>query len=321
VRRGYKYGFNGKENDSDGEWGRGLIQDYGFRLYNPAASRFLSVDPLRMKYPELTVYQFASNTPICAVDLDGLELSYYLEQGFKYIVGESNIEKSTTLRIINRVLEHSAALDPYAIADKIKKNPIGVLDAAIRVTNPVTNTYDAVKNGVESLKRAANGEPEAMVDVGVLALTYTLAFKGIANAPQSAPAKPATTTTAPVQNVVKFTFRGDSRNYEKMFEQGMNARGKSDNLYLHALDNTNPPSNFIPTSKSFKQAQSFNDQVFVIKPKGGRDLNTELGTKSPHPHEQEVAIPIRISPEDIRGVIHPHGQYSTLNPNYKPGVH
>ncbi|WP_299466258.1 RHS repeat-associated core domain-containing protein, partial [uncultured Microscilla sp.] len=66
----YRYGFNGKENDQ--EWGK-LIQDYGFRLYNPAIGKFLSVDPLSPQYPELTPYQFASNTPIWAVDLDGLE--------------------------------------------------------------------------------------------------------------------------------------------------------------------------------------------------------------------------------------------------------
>jgi hypothetical protein len=35
--------------------------------------RFLSVDPISKDYPELTPYQFASNTPIWAIDLDGLE--------------------------------------------------------------------------------------------------------------------------------------------------------------------------------------------------------------------------------------------------------
>ena len=69
----YRYGFNGKEDDKDfGD--KQLIQDYGFRLYNPAIARFLSVDPLAPDYPELTVYQFASNTPIMAIDLDGLEM-------------------------------------------------------------------------------------------------------------------------------------------------------------------------------------------------------------------------------------------------------
>ena len=63
--------FNGKEDDQ--EWGSSLVQDYGFRLYNPGIGKFLSVDPLRKQYPELTPYQFASNTPVAAIDLDGLE--------------------------------------------------------------------------------------------------------------------------------------------------------------------------------------------------------------------------------------------------------
>jgi hypothetical protein len=35
--------------------------------------RFLSVDPISKKYPELSPYQFAANTPMAAVDLDGEE--------------------------------------------------------------------------------------------------------------------------------------------------------------------------------------------------------------------------------------------------------
>jgi len=61
----------GKEEDK--EWGSQMIQDYGFRIYNPTIGKFLSVDPLTKEYPELTTYQFASNTPIQAIDLDGLE--------------------------------------------------------------------------------------------------------------------------------------------------------------------------------------------------------------------------------------------------------
>ncbi len=66
----YRFGFNGKEDD--GDFGSG-IQDYGMRIYCKPCGRFLSVDPLAPSYPELTTYQFASNTPIAAIDLDGLE--------------------------------------------------------------------------------------------------------------------------------------------------------------------------------------------------------------------------------------------------------
>ena len=72
VEKEYRYGFNGKENDSD-FGNKQVIQDYGFRLYNPSIGKFLSVDPLAPDYPELTPYQFAGNTPIRVIDLDRLE--------------------------------------------------------------------------------------------------------------------------------------------------------------------------------------------------------------------------------------------------------
>ncbi len=68
----YRYGFNGKENDNE-VYGEGNQQDYGFRIYNTALARFLSVDPLTQSYPYFTPYQFAGNNPILSVDVDGLE--------------------------------------------------------------------------------------------------------------------------------------------------------------------------------------------------------------------------------------------------------
>ncbi len=81
LAAGYRYGFNGKENDNEVKQdanGNNIIgsqQDYGMRIYDPRLGKFLSVDPLTDKYPELTPYQFASNRPIDGVDLDGLEWS------------------------------------------------------------------------------------------------------------------------------------------------------------------------------------------------------------------------------------------------------
>lgn len=72
----YRYGFNGKENDDEIK-GEGLQVDYGFRIYDPRLGKFLSEDPLTASYPHYTPYQFAGNTPIQAMDLDGLEEYYY----------------------------------------------------------------------------------------------------------------------------------------------------------------------------------------------------------------------------------------------------
>lgn len=72
ASEGYRYGFNGKENDADLG-----TQDYGMRIYNPALGKFLSVDPLTQKYSFFTPYQFAGNTPIQATDLDGGEALFH----------------------------------------------------------------------------------------------------------------------------------------------------------------------------------------------------------------------------------------------------
>ena len=68
----YRYGFNGKEK-SDEINGNGVDYDYGARIYDTRVGKFLSVDPIAAKYPFLTPYQFASNSPIANIDLDGLE--------------------------------------------------------------------------------------------------------------------------------------------------------------------------------------------------------------------------------------------------------
>jgi RHS repeat-associated protein len=74
---GYRYGFNGKENDNQVK-GEGNQQDYGMRVYDPRLGKFLSVDPLTKSFPFYTPYQFAGNKPIYALDLDGMEeLPYY----------------------------------------------------------------------------------------------------------------------------------------------------------------------------------------------------------------------------------------------------
>ncbi|UPT69250.1 MAG: hypothetical protein M0D57_00145 [Sphingobacteriales bacterium JAD_PAG50586_3] len=68
----YRFGFNGKEDD-----GETRTQDYGFRINNPSLGRFLSIDPLKESYPWYTPYQFAGNSPVANIDIDGLEPGFY----------------------------------------------------------------------------------------------------------------------------------------------------------------------------------------------------------------------------------------------------
>jgi RHS repeat-associated protein len=93
---GYRYGFNGKENDDDIVGTGQGTQDYGMRIYNPSLGKFLSVDPMTKSYSELTPYQFASNTPIRAIDLDGLEKVDYQDKRVDGVTVQIDISKTRT---------------------------------------------------------------------------------------------------------------------------------------------------------------------------------------------------------------------------------
>ena len=90
----YRYGFNGKENDNEVK-GTGNQQDYGMRVYDPRVGRFLSIDPLTRKFPDLAPYQFARNSPVANIDLDGEENLYY-QITHDEKTGSAIIKKETT---------------------------------------------------------------------------------------------------------------------------------------------------------------------------------------------------------------------------------
>ncbi|OJV51233.1 MAG: hypothetical protein BGO31_07930 [Bacteroidetes bacterium 43-16] len=71
-----RFGFNGQEKDNEVK-GNGSSINYQARIYDTRLSRFLSVDPLTAHFPWYTPYQFAGNTPIQAIDLDGAEEYHY----------------------------------------------------------------------------------------------------------------------------------------------------------------------------------------------------------------------------------------------------
>jgi RHS repeat-associated protein len=116
----YRYGFNGKEKDSPGMGGGGSTYDYGFRIYNPSIAKFLSVDPLTKSYSWLTPYQFACNTPIQAIDLDGLEAASSISASSviqPQIEALTNIPGNPGFRPTQTVTEYAISLgnDNYRI--------------------------------------------------------------------------------------------------------------------------------------------------------------------------------------------------------------
>ncbi len=160
----YRYGFNGKENDNDVK-GEGNQQDYGMRIYDPRLGIFLSVDPLFQGYPWYTPYQFAGNSPILSVDIDGLEPSKVLNwvekfaKGFaKGFIGHEDGKPIGSQPYTLDTHAGKTVVDGGASALKeklqeYKKDPLQFgRDVVNGVKQRVKNTYE----------NATNGDPEKM---------------------------------------------------------------------------------------------------------------------------------------------------------------
>jgi RHS repeat-associated protein len=120
ANSGYRYGFNGKENDKDAGEG---IQDYGMRIYNSRLGKFLSVDPISKTYPWYSPYHFAGCSPIKNLDLDGGEPLDYMDKWVSKRVnyGDSKIETSYLTRMspTHNVYDKLGAYDFTAVYDKV----------------------------------------------------------------------------------------------------------------------------------------------------------------------------------------------------------
>ncbi|EJF52003.1 hypothetical protein SapgrDRAFT_0250 [Saprospira grandis DSM 2844] len=89
---GYRFGFNGQEEDPDIHGG-GIV--FKYRTEDARVARFFAVDPIAAQYPELTPYQVASNSPIYLIEVEGLE-GELSQEGKKY----QNQQKGRTLIIV-----------------------------------------------------------------------------------------------------------------------------------------------------------------------------------------------------------------------------
>ncbi|WP_289036058.1 RHS repeat-associated core domain-containing protein [uncultured Flavobacterium sp.] len=108
-RRSYQYKYNGKEFQD--ELGLNLY-DYGARNYDPAIGRWMNMDALSEKYPNISNYVYVANMPTIAFDPDGNEIILFTSSGAKlqyrngnaYHYGTDKIYKATGSSTIDRVI-------------------------------------------------------------------------------------------------------------------------------------------------------------------------------------------------------------------------
>ncbi|RAJ08771.1 RHS repeat-associated protein [Chitinophaga skermanii] len=184
----YRYGFNGKENDNDVK-GEGNQIDYGMRIYDPRIGKFLSVDPLQKKYPDLTPFQFAGNNPIAGIDLDGREFEWFMAEFLeKKIFGTTALKKfskDVAKGAIQRAKESVENLQniPSVLKEFFSDRDFGrttIADPNIgngqlerQIMTSVKTGVAIVKEYVELIDKAAHGDGEA---VGALGFEAVMLF-------------------------------------------------------------------------------------------------------------------------------------------------
>ena len=158
----YRYGFNGKENDSD--FGS-HIQDYGFRLYSAAEARFLSVDPLTNSYPFYTPYQFAGNKPIKYIDLDGLEETDGQDQNIPQ-TNDSPLENA--INLFNNAIK--------MLEDALSNEDTTLKRTASNVKKKLSDDYETSANRAEAEIRALDIVQEGGATTKDKVFIYTAAI-------------------------------------------------------------------------------------------------------------------------------------------------
>ena len=112
---------------------------------NREVSRFLSVDPLTAKFPGLSPYQYASNRPIDAIDLDGLEallikdITLYRNSGRVEItlMTDQNVANNANVPLQTRLPDGTIVSGSLAINGLIEKYP------CIRLADIANNSLGA----------------------------------------------------------------------------------------------------------------------------------------------------------------------------------
>ena len=109
----FKFGFNGKIKD---EQIAGGALDYGARIYSSKIGRWMSTDPLFMKYPNLSSYNYVANNPLKFIDPDGKKVVLYNKEDqarvLKYLddqfgSGIFSFNKNGVLKMNNKTLKNA----------------------------------------------------------------------------------------------------------------------------------------------------------------------------------------------------------------------
>jgi RHS repeat-associated protein len=98
----YRYGFNGQQKDEEIK-GQGNSLNFGARMHDSRLGRWLSLDPMKAKFPSQSTYDFAINNPILLIDKEGKEPNKAQATGLNsliQILTDNNIQGLSDLSVL-----------------------------------------------------------------------------------------------------------------------------------------------------------------------------------------------------------------------------
>lgn len=148
------------------------------------SSRFLSIDPLARKFPNLTPYQYASNRPIDGIDLDGAEFLGAWYKGLEQMYGKEQLKSSWAGQVLTGIYKNYTAMGISDAAYEMGKGQVNEIKnhpwtGILRVAYPMQlYQMDAQAGAVENAVQAAKGNGEAQVNLFAMGMGAWAGFKG-----------------------------------------------------------------------------------------------------------------------------------------------
>jgi RHS repeat-associated protein len=111
----YRYGFNGKERDTESFEG---AYDFGARILDARFGRWLSIDMLVKKYAAMSGFNYALNNPIIYLDPDGNDIVYFDEAGSEIV--EKRVVSNTVHETYIRTKQAETLLSIPSVGYELK---------------------------------------------------------------------------------------------------------------------------------------------------------------------------------------------------------
>ncbi|WP_168731299.1 RHS repeat-associated core domain-containing protein [Robertkochia marina] len=156
------------------------IHEWKYRVSDPSIGRFWQVDPLAEKYKYQTVYQFSSNQPIHAPELEGLESMHDLtwnEPGLNSINASAAERKQYNETVVDtgvKGLPLAIAIatpipgDEALVGGLLFKTGVAALDATSQMAaNGKVDAYGVLMNVVPVIGPVAKEATDAAIDVNI----------------------------------------------------------------------------------------------------------------------------------------------------------